>query len=257
MEPVSALEFGIAVDSLLRKTGTYGRVSRWLARRRPYPVLVVGASGVGKTSLLKALCGEAPYIRREDRSDDVRKTYVDLNNLYIKLIDTPGEEHHEPKRHIAYQEAMKEQSIGIINVVSYGYHEGKARTTEVLPGGQLSEAYLEWRREVEIKHLGEWTNLLCGGAGPAKWVTTVATKADLWWQNGPDQQVVEYYDSEPYRAKVIKQIPIPYSVKSYSALSNLFYGLHPMSGYYTDLRRIEDHAALIAHILDKASKHAK
>ncbi len=248
-----------AVHEYLKKSGAYDQVKNWFLRRTAYPVVVVGASGAGKSALIKSLFGEPSYISRLNRSDEVKEVIGKLEKtLFIKLIDTPGEQQHEAKRKSAFRRVMRYSSVGIINVVSYGYHEGKYTRDQVYSSktNSPSEAFLDARRDVERTLVKEWTELLCGDEGPAKWVTTVATKADLWWIAGADQPVLNYYDSSPYLTALGVASERPHSVKSYASVRQLFFDTTPMSGYYSDQQRKEDHVSLIGHILEKASQHA-
>lgn len=49
------IQIGKGVHQLLEKTGTYDRVINWLKRKTAYDVLLVGASGTGKSAFLKSL----------------------------------------------------------------------------------------------------------------------------------------------------------------------------------------------------------
>jgi GTP-binding protein EngB required for normal cell division len=251
------IPLSVEVHKYLEKVGAYEKVKNWIMRKKAYPVIVLGASGVGKTSLIKTLFGEPARIRRQDRSDEVKEVTAKLEKkLFIKLIDTPGEQQHEAKRKVALRQAMKFKSVGIINVVAYGFHEGSSSKDDALTSkGKPSQEFLQRRREVERDLLKEWVHLLCGTGGPAHWVTTVVTKADLWWERSADQPVIDYYNKEPYISALAEAAALPHSVKPYASTRHLFYDSMPMSGYYSDEQRTDDHNALIAHILEKASDH--
>lgn len=248
----------LAVHKYLKRSGKYEQVKNWLLRKTAYPIIVVGASGAGKTSLIKSLFGEPSYIRRQDRSDSVKSIAAQLEKkLYIKLIDTPGEREHESKRKKEFRGAMKLDSLGILNVVSYGYHEGSIPKNDALTAkGGASQQFLNMRRKVEQELLNEWVHTLCGEGGPARWVVTVVTKADIWWQNSPEQPAIEHYKAKNYMTALAEATVVPHSVKPYSSIRHLFYDAIPMSGYYSDQQRTEDHNALVAHVLEKASEHA-
>src|SRR5215470_17230360 len=151
MSTTELLQIPVEVHKYLEKVGAYEKVKNWIMRKTAYPVIVLGASGVGKTSLIKTLFGEPARIRRQDRSDEVKEITAKLEKkLFIKLIDTPGEQQHQAKRGEALRKAMKFKSVGIINVVAYGYHEGSSPKDEaVTPRGKPSGEFLEKRREIE------------------------------------------------------------------------------------------------------------
>lgn len=240
---------------LLQKAGAYDRVMAFLKRKNAYPVVFLGASGAGKTALLRSLVGLPSNIRREDRTDEVQAVKKKLGESYIEVIDTPGEEEHKSKRDVFFRELLKRKSVGVVNVVSFGYHEGNTAQAIAVDGQKVSESFLAARRQVEIKRAAEWVGPISGRGGCVSWILTVATKADLWWEAGADQPVLQYYGSKPYMEAFSASDEVPHSVKSYSSLNHLFYDKAPMSGFYSDARRAEDHKALLSHLLDKASEH--
>jgi hypothetical protein len=247
----------LLVHKYLKRVGAYKRVQNFLLRRTAYPILILGATGVGKTSFCKSLFGEIANISRENRSDDNDEIIGQIEKkVFLKLIDTPGEKSHEAKRKTAIREAMKFGSLGIINVVAFGLHEGKfSKRDAVNRQSKPSATFLKSRRKAEIELLAEWANVICGEGGPADWVTTVVTKADLWWENTAEQPVIQYYESDRYTPALGNAKDIPHTVKPYCSMRHLFYDSVPMSGYYSDRKAEEHHAQLIAHILDKASRY--
>ena len=240
---------------VLQKAGIYDKVLAFLQRKNAYPIVILGASGTGKTALLRSLAGLQPSVRREDRTDEVTPAKQKLGEAYLEIIDTPGETEHKTKRDAFFRELNKKKSIGVINVVSYGYHEGKAPLATAIDGERASTDFLGERRKIELALLKEWVGPICGKGGCVSWVVTVVTKADLWWEPGPDQSVLKYYGENPYLSAFSASDDVPHSVRSYSSLNHLFYDRSPMSGYYSDTRREEDHIALVAHLLSKASEH--
>ncbi|TXM76609.1 hypothetical protein FV218_06605 [Methylobacterium sp. WL69] len=251
------IPIGSEIHKYLLNTGSYEKVFKFWKLKNAYPIVVVGASGTGKTALLRSLAGLPAYVRREDRTDEVISAKAKLGELYLNIIDTPGEKEHSSKREIAFRDLMRKKSVGIINVVSHGYHEGKALLSDVVsPENQIKESFLQSRREVELGLINEWLGPLCGRGGAVQWVVTVVTKADLWWENSADQSVVRYYESEPYTLGFSQNSEVAHSVRSFSAINHLFYNRIPMSGFYSDAKKLEDRTALIAHILSKAAEHA-
>ena len=244
------LAVGGEVHKYLVRAKAYERVRDWILRKEAYPILILGASGVGKTSLIKSLCNEPAYIRRQDRTEESHSVVRKIDSSYLKLIDTPGEQLHEARRKVAIREGQR-SSIGIINVVCFGYHEGVRGASEAVNDGMPSTDYLERQRLVEIERLSEWASILCGKVGSASWITTVCTKADLWWTVSEEQPVLDYYRSHSDYANRMSQDGFPpHAVKSYSSINNLFFGQAKMSGYYSDRLRGEDRSSLIAHLLD-------
>jgi hypothetical protein len=263
----TTITIGLGVYRTLEKQGVWDGVRDWLASRKPQDILMLGASGAGKTSCFKSIRGLNPYVPRTDRSDKVSeaKGKIEKNDssatdrsekATFRLIDTPGHEDHTDKRRNVFLKVYNRRPLGILNVVSYGYHEGTGRQDAALQGHKPIPKFLEDRRQDEINRLHEWTSLLCGKEGPAAWLVTVVTKADLWWgPDGDDQPVLDYYRSGPYHTALGDAQTITTSVRPCSSLNQLFYDDGPMSGYYSDKRRAEHWNSLIALLLERSSEH--
>lgn len=242
------------VHKILKERGVYEKVVDFLTRRKPRDVIILGASGAGKSSFLRSVKGLNPYIRPEDRTDKASDSEGKIHDAIFHFIDTPGEKQHIDKRRDAILEAYGSSSLGIVNIASYGYHENVTARSQALQGDKPSTEYLEQRRTIETDYLAEWTSLLAGRGGPANWLITVVTKADLWW--GPDQDriVLDHYRSGRYYDALGEATDITHSVRSFSSLNQLFYGRAPMSGFYSDDQRIEDRDSLIALLLEYSSE---
>src|SRR5581483_549690 len=238
------------VHKILKDRGVYEKAMDYLARRKPKDIIVLGASGTGKSSFLKSIRGLSAYIRHEDRTDKATKVKGKIGKEFFNFIDTPGEAQHKAKRSQVLYEIYGKPFLGIINLVSYGYHENAIAGTHAIAGTSASETYLESRRQTEINQLAEWTSLLAGRGGPAKWLITVVTKADLWWSPTNAPIVLEYYKTGKYWGALGEATEITYSVRSYSSLNQLFYGRAAMSGFYTDTQRVRDRSSLIALLLE-------
>ena len=254
-EPVSIIEALIENDNLLRERGVYEKVVDWMRRATPHHVLVVGASGTGKSSLLRSVRGLDAAIRREDRTEFPVEVRGKIDKELFVFHDTPGEEEHRSRRFEVIKTLNAERPLGIINVVSYGYHEGAARVSDVFDGDTVRESFLDAMRQREIGRLAEWASVLCGGGGSAGWVLTAVTKADLWWITGDDQPVREHYIRGAYGESLgLAASAQARSVVAYSSLNQqLFYGRLPMSGYYSDQQRNADRVHLAAQLLELAS----
>jgi energy-coupling factor transporter ATP-binding protein EcfA2 len=246
----------VGVHKILKSRRVYERVADFLARKKPTDILVLGASGAGKSSFLRSIQGLDPYIRPEDRTDKKVEVEGKIDKALFRFIDTPGESQHVVKRQEAILSVYNSKSLGIINVVSYGYHEGTIPRSHALKGSKPSEEYLAECRTKEVDYLAGWTSLLTGRKGPALWLVTVVTKADLWWN--PDQQaaILKHYRTGDYFQALGEAQGITHSVRSYSSLNQLFYKTAPMSGFYTDDQRIQDADSLIALLLEYSSEQS-
>jgi hypothetical protein len=178
--------------------GTLGRSKdSFLLRPTQHTVILLGASGTGKTSFSRRLRGLAAYVPREMRTRVSESVTGKLKGrLKLKLIETPGEiiEPFSIHRRESISKAMKERTLGIVNVVSYGYHEGGSNSSlAVTQANAVRSRFLSNRRQEEIHLLDEWKNTLCAPGGPARWLITVCSKADLWWtpKDAPDVIVLQ------------------------------------------------------------------
>jgi 50S ribosome-binding GTPase len=255
------IDIGIPIASgvhkILKERGVYEKVKDFVTRKKPCEVIVLGASGTGKSSFLRYVRGIDAYIRPEIRTDKVTEVKGKIDKTLFRFIDTPGEARHAEKRKKGILDAYHAKSLGIINLVSYGYHEGAAGGKKAVEDIKPSEKYLEASRAVEIDLLAEWTSLLAGRGGPAKWLITIITKADLWWTPEQSQVVLDYYSNGPYYNALGEAKSITQSVRVFSSINQLFYGRVPMSGFYSDDQRIKDRDALIALLLEYASEQYK
>ena len=252
------IPMGKQVYKILKKRGYIDKVKVWLGRKTPQDVLVLGASGVGKGSFLKAICGKQSYIHRFDRTSVSADVEGKLDNLFFRFIDTPGQAYSpfKDERQKSIIQAAGMKPLGILNIVSFGYHEGLEDANTAVSGNKPRTDYLKSRRQEELRQLPEWTDILCGKGGAAEWLITVVTKADLWWSNAPEQPSFKYYLQGQYFSELGEAKNIRHCVRSSSSHNQLFYDLVPMSGFYSDVRRTQDHHQLVATLLEYASLSA-
>src|SRR5579859_6631665 len=123
-------------------------------------ILVLGCTGTGKTNFIEAIVHESPKaIRKEDRT-----IYTEAQTLVVgkdpyRFIDTPGDKLRKDDRVEAIRQAMSASGgiAGVINVVSYGYHEYDIPAGKGVDGGAADANYLRQHRAEEIEQLAEWT----------------------------------------------------------------------------------------------------
>ncbi|WP_122038599.1 GTPase domain-containing protein [Asaia bogorensis] len=248
--------YGQQVVKILRDAGMLERAKDWLLRKTSQDVLVLGASGAGKSSFLKLISGENPQISRIERTTKSQTVTGKIEKSYFNLVDTPGQplDIYRQERHRAILGAAGKRRLGIINVVSYGYHEETVKASEAVDNHRVKEAFLEGRRQLEVDLLSEWNEILCGEGGAADWMITVVTKADLWWVADADQPALHHYQSGPYFQALGSARRLSHDVRPYSSQNQLFYKQVPMSGFYSDEMRKTDHASLIAKMLENAAR---
>jgi hypothetical protein len=214
------------------------------AFRTKHRVLVLGASGVGKTNLQSSLTREAAEaIDHLSRTEVVDRTHIRIRKKPFIFTDTPGQDHHESRRKAAIREEMAKGKVGILNVVAFGFHEGTGNKSDAIDrNGKTRKEYLEEQRKLEIAMLDEWIPLL-GSPETSAWLITVVNKADLWWNQR--KTVMQYYESGEYAAhlgdaKSLKPIVIPYC-----ATMHKFFGEGAMSGDFDRSDEIRCKADLI------------
>jgi ABC-type cobalamin/Fe3+-siderophores transport system ATPase subunit len=180
---------------LAEKQGWLDKIQ--VAFKHKHKVLVLGSTGVGKTNFIKSLSEALPMaIELIDRTEFAQHHKLVLDKEPFIFIDTPGQINHQAKRLDVIKQAMAGSISGIINVVSYGYHEYRIGTKDALEtDDSIREAFLARHRQIELDALNEWTTLL-GDRKTADWLLTVVSKADLWWSSRDD--VLKHYESEDY-----------------------------------------------------------
>lgn len=241
-------EAAIDVISKAHKQGWLDKLIS--ALRNKHRVLVLGATGAGKTAFLESLTETIPKaIESMNRAQFNEKYRIKISKDLFIFTDTPGQHLHTRRRQEAFREVLKMKGgvAGIINVVSSGYHE--ASTVEfptIKASTKVPESFLEQRREVEIAMLEEWRDLL-GGAESAKWPVTVVTKADLWWRQR--EGVLDYYRSGQYHQALGEAQNLKPVVLEYCSIFQKFYGQIPMSGDFQDSDRIRVKAQMIRTLL--------
>ena len=168
-----------------------------MAVKKKHRVIVLGSTGVGKTNFLSSLTAVLPEaIDVMNRTQIAQKHRIQIKKEPFIFTDTPGQILHRSRRSEAAREAISRGTTGIINVVSYGYHEYRISPKDAFDqNDNVNEDFLRKHRNIEIEALQEWMPIL-GARDVADWLITVVTKADLWWDRR--DEVLEYYRSGAY-----------------------------------------------------------
>lgn len=229
MDPATGIKTAYTVYEIAKKEGAVRRAVNFFKKRRK--ILVLGASGAGKTQFVKSLAARiSAEIPRENRTQKPVQYLYEVSQTPYAFVDTPGESAHSHQRHPEIVKAMKGQYDGIINVVSYGYHEGDRDPSDAVGKDNLVKPdFLAARRTEEIALLQEWTGLV-GTAGTGSWMLTVITKADLWWN---ERDIVrKHYQSGEYRNALTLVNHLNPMICSYCSLQQAFFNKAPMSGLF-------------------------
>jgi hypothetical protein len=136
-----------------KELGLWKQLASHFRRRRK--ILVLGASGAGKTQFINSI--EKPLAQRlsqSERTVGVEKRKAVIDGYPIRFFDTPGQILDQAKRAEALKMAVRKSVSGIINIVSYGYHEAaeadKAAATPEKPMEVANPLYLADRRQVDF-----------------------------------------------------------------------------------------------------------
>lgn len=239
-------EVGKAAIDLAIEHGALEKLK--LLFRKKHRILVLGSSGVGKTNLLESLTTLTPeIIDAVNRTEFAQKAQVNIGTQPFVFIDTPGQEHHQSRRIQAIREAMKEGLSGIINVVSYGYHEYDGGEKEAInQNGKISKNYLKRNRKLECELLKEWIPLV-GNPDTGGWLITIITKADLWWDER--EQVIEHYVEGDYFAALGEAKTMNPIVVHYSSVFHRFYDKGNLSGMFDETDRKKARINLFSTLL--------
>src|ERR1700691_233054 len=236
----------LKIIEIARKQGWLDRLVTLL--RRKHKILVLGSSGVGKTACVESLTWTVPRtIDQINRTQFAQKHSIRLARQPFIFIDTPGQKLHGPRRLEAIRDAMKGRISGIVNVVSYGYHEYRiGKDVAIRADGAAREEFLRRHRQMEIQALSEWSSLL-GGRDAANWLITLVTKADLWW--GHRHRVLQHYSEGAYFEALGPAKALTPTVLEYCSVFQKFFGQAAMSGEFGDADRTRVRGQLIATLL--------
>lgn len=204
------------------------------ALRRKHRILVLGSTGAGKTQFLRSITDVfTPALSQAARTEFAKTHQLEINKELFHFVDTPGPEGHKSRRLKALRDTISKGLDGVINIVSYGYHEyGEVRDRVFEDGSQVVRAdYLQANREQEQRLLAEWVPVVGD-----TWITTVITKADIWWDSKED--VTKHYEEGDYFS-TLEEInsAAEHVVRPYSSVHTMFYDTVPSSGYFDDNQR--------------------
>lgn len=220
--------------------------------KKKHKILVLGATGVGKTSFINSITDDFPKaISRLNRTEFAKTHSLQIDKKIFNFTDTPGQIQHKERRLEAIREAMKGID-GIINVVAFGFHETKTGKQDALTKtGKLKPEFLEIQKKGEIDFLNEWTALI-GNQDTAKWLITLVNKADLWWNQ--KDEVLKFYQGGKYFEKLNSAKSLSPITLHYSAVFHRFYDEFPISGTFDDSDRLNSKENLLATLLEAIAK---
>ena len=242
----------VVANSTLRK-----QLRAFLRRKRT--VLVLGASGSGKTQMIASLAAHAGLVDEVSRQlgrttkDESIKVIVDATKFVF--VDTPGQKEDPTHRAKAIDDALakagRKPKIRVINVVSHGWNEAMTPSSHVLVagGGAVRPDFLIEQREREITSVRRWADRLLDPA-KTKWMMTVVNKADLWWDDR--DAVLSHYSNGDYDA-VFKEYSarlVSHEVVPYCSILRQFYDEVSPSGRFGDPDRAAISVEMMKRLVD-------
>lgn len=153
-------------------------------------IAAFGPGGTGKTTLgiLFRNNFRLPYEVKPYQRSLGSETYDLPGDVFCTLLVAPGQERYSGMEwKPLFEQLARGKIIGIINVVSWGYHSLRQigyQETKYYQAGMKKEEflgnYLEARRQVELDIARQLVQPLV--LAPRKlWMMTLVTKQDLWW----------------------------------------------------------------------------
>jgi GTPase SAR1 family protein len=214
LDPSGIISFATAILDNREKITKLGRKIIRNLTRRNQRILVLGAGGVGKTTLGKFFAshsqGNNPDVRNITYAESLRseKFQFDFESKATVVIP-PGQERHIA-RHLpdTFRSLSNGKVSGIINVVSYGYHSMMidsykqfAQHQDGMSKDEVFATYANERKDDELKLLSKLTPFLIAN-DKRFWMLTLVSKQDLWWDE--QKAVEEYYKSGPYNDLIMQ-----------------------------------------------------
>lgn len=201
---LQVLEDVIGLFCNLFKFGTIFKKAKYWSIyyfRSPIKVILFGESGTGKSQLANCIIGNNFLPKNRTRVLDL-KTFTLPNGRRIKIIDTPGHKTYTSQRKDVCRKFIDKKKIkGIINIVSYGYHETDvADEVKIFKTGtyEVKEEYLRENRKREIEQINEWIDYITHEN--VKWIITIVNKADIWYNDY--NAVKDFYENGEYCNKL-------------------------------------------------------
>ncbi len=192
--------------------------------KKKHKILVLGSTGVGKTQFINSFVDALQFDVVKNRTILPTEIVTEVLNERIAFLDVSGEPDKKEDRKIYFKKTFIDTAYkGIINLVSYGYHEtGYENKEEVSENGKVKPAFLALNREKELHHLAEW--LPFANVSQAQWIISLVNKADIWQANR--NEVFAYYRESAYgKAFEYAKLPQRHLMLPYCAIIHSFANL--------------------------------
>ncbi|MFT8518985.1 hypothetical protein [Acetobacter syzygii] len=171
---------------------------------------IFGSGGVGKSTAAKIIAGSTPDNAYNSYTESIWTEQVPLNgDIPGELFVAPGQEvridRHWPD---LFKTLSCGRAIGLINVVSYGYHSLEINSFKESAswrdGMSIDDFRLQYtadRRDLELKLLEEVVSGLAATTSHV-WMVTIINKQDLWYDI--QESVLSHYKSGNYAEKLAR-----------------------------------------------------
>jgi len=214
----------------------------------PINVILFGESGTGKSQLANCITGSNLASKKRTRVTEP-KTFTLPNGRRINIMDTPGHKTYSPQRRELCQKFINKKKIrGIINIVSYGYHETDvANEVKIFKNGtyEVKEEYLRENRNREIEQISEWIDYITHEN--IQWLITIINKADIWYKDY--STVKDFYENGEYSSKLKELVRLcPRHIFIYCSVIAPFYN-KPMTIVIGEDKKKEMHDELLEGLL--------
>ena len=202
---LGAIGSGITIAQASKNLASRSEMLRQYVKNGAHKIAILGAGGVGKTSLSLLLSGKPKDILFEYKASQLTERQKLGRNVVGEFIVGPGQGPRLERQWTDIQRGIINGKVkGIINVVAYGYHsieETKISEIELYKKGmttqQFVDAHTNRKRQLEIALLTKIQQSI-EMAKRDIWMLTVVTKQDLWWNDNVGQTVEMFYKSGEY-----------------------------------------------------------
>ncbi len=179
----------------------FGAVGKWLGSSENGQILVLGAGGVGKSTLGHLLAGTAGAAVGEYAESHRIEEFRLTDDESVSLIVLPGQRHRRDSTWRDLEKEIEDGNVrGVILVNSWGYHALGAISYkehvlwEANPAKrEFLAKFLEHCRQDEIEILRRVGENIKKSPGKV-WLLSLVTKEDLWWNKR--SEVLDHYQAE-------------------------------------------------------------